>query len=371
MSVTEGQALHRVVVAYEDAERWLLRLLAEAVEAGNHGSAAHYEAQADSLGRLLKQATEYLDKVNSGLLPDTVETMREAIAAGAREAVTTIPGGDVVGYASTVPSESIMALTGEAGTAMASQSRAALRSVADAYRHITHRVATRGLTSGAPVTTLIQDALNEYAARGITTFVDGAGRKWSMASYAEMTIRTAASRASNEGRRAAFLDHGIELIRTSHHRTSHPWCAPYQGRILSLTGQTGDVPVQDRVTGEMITVHVTASLAEAEANGYHHANCRHQDHAYIPGFPIPDPPDFDPGEFEALKRQREIERHIRHWKNRGAVALTPREKAAAKTKIKAWQKAQRDHVAAHPYLSRDHHREQIRTGRAEDALPPR
>lgn len=96
-------------------------------------------------------------------------------------------------------------------------------------------------------------------------------------------------------------------------------------------------------------------------------NCAHIDTAYIPGTDIPDYPDVPEEEHEEKQRQRAIERNIRHWKRREAVAITPAAQQQAKAKVRAWQAAQRAHVKKFPYLRRNYARERLWTGNAGNA----
>ncbi|MEV0444513.1 phage minor capsid protein [Streptomyces spectabilis] len=72
--------------------------------------------------------------------------------------------------------------------------------------------------------------------------------------------------------------------------------------------------------------------------------------------------ESDPGGYEAGQRQRAIERHIRRYKRREAAALPPRSPARRPGKVRQWQGAMRDHLAAHPDLRRLRHREQVGAG---------
>lgn len=93
-------------------------------------------------------------------------------------------------------------------------------------------------------------------------------------------------------------------------------------------------------------------------------NCRHRDTAYTAGDKKPTHPtvseEQNTAQYEASQRQRSIERTIRRWRKREAVALTPHDRLLARNKIREWNAAQKQHVNAHPYLSRWRHREQIR-----------
>lgn len=65
-----------------------------------------------------------------------------------------------------------------------------LRKANDAYQQVMSH-ATTGLLAGTDTRMQAsQKMLNEFASKGITTFVDKAGRNWDLSSYAEMCART-------------------------------------------------------------------------------------------------------------------------------------------------------------------------------------
>ena len=93
-------------------------------------------------------------------------------------------------------------------------------------------------------------------------------------------------------------------------------------------------------------------------------NCRHSLSAYLPGVTTRPPHRPTPGTtYEDTQRQREIERHIRAWKRRQVAALNDDARRRAGAYVRKWQKAMREHVAAHPDLRRKPQREQIGTAR--------
>lgn len=63
--------------------------------------------------------------------------------------------------------------------------------------------------------------------------------------------------------------HGEDLIQISYHTSTCEMCAPRNGKVLSLTGQTPGYP----------------TLAEAEGAGLFHPNCRHASSLFIPESP--------------------------------------------------------------------------------------
>ena len=68
-----------------------------------------------------------------------------------------------------------------------------LRATSDVYRQVIARVTAQGLAGEYTRRQAAQAALNLFADRGITGFVDVAGRRWNLPSYAEMACRTAAT----------------------------------------------------------------------------------------------------------------------------------------------------------------------------------
>lgn len=352
-----------IIRAFQDVEAWLLRQIALAVARGADGTAGHYQARLGEVQALLTAVDQRLATLEAGLAELVEETIGSGWEQGAVQAVATVPDG----VPPTVPTGAVAALTAETTTALVSQRPAILRSVQDSYRRVVQQVTTRAVVSGAPIDTIVQDALDKFATRGITSFTDRAGKRWSLDSYTRMALRTSRNRAMNEGRRESFQANGITLIQTSWHEAPAPVCEPYQGRILSLDGIAGERVVWDRVNDREMTVHVTATLEEAEANGYHHPNCAHVDTAYIPGQPVPEPPEVDPDDYVQSQRQRAIERHIRHWKKRQMVAVTPQAEAKAKAKVRAWQAAQRRHVEQNWFLRRNYSRERLFQGNGQNA----
>lgn len=349
----------RVVEAYRDAELYLLRLIAEAVEGS--GTQRHYLNQQAELNRLLKLAQARLDQLTGHLDQAVLEELEAEYAAAVREAIAQTP----TPVPSLVPTAAVEATALDTATVIASQHQTILRTVHDRYRHAAQTAITRALVSGESNTQTVQTMLNRMADTGITGFVDRAGRRWDMGTYADMAVRTGRMRALNQGHMDGWQQAGVELVRVSQHPASHPWCYPFQGKLLAIQGSAGPHTLTDRVTGETVTVTAVATFDEAVSRGYRHPNCRHSEGAYIPGFTTNQPEVVDEAEnerqYKALQRQRQIERNIRQWRKREAVALTPEQQAYAKRKVRAWQATQRDHIKTHSYLTRRYEREKLRT----------
>ncbi|MEW1638645.1 phage minor capsid protein [Streptomyces sp. NPDC093801] len=249
------------------------------------------------------------------------------------------------------------------------------RAVLDTFRGVTARAAGTQLLTGITRRAAAQRALDEFAARGVSGFVDRAGRSWELAAYAEMAVRSVTARAAIDGHIDAMAEVGQGLVIVSDAPLECPLCAPWEGEVLALTGPPGPRTVRTehavQPTGlrgllappRTVAVHIAGSLPEARAAGLFHPNCRHSLSLYLPGVTTRPPQHATPGTtYEDTQRQRAIERHIRRWKRAEAAAMDDAARTRARAKVRAWQTAAREHVAAHEHIVRQSAREQI--GRA-------
>lgn len=168
-----------------------------------------------------------------------------------------------------------------------------------------------------------QKALNLLADQGIVKFIDRSGREWTLDSYVDMGIRTGIANASRAGFINSMTDRGKDLVFVSAHRGACHLCTPWEGKVLSLSGDNTNYP----------------SLQDAMNSGLFHPNCAHILFEYIEGFS--DLISYDSPENDALyqdrQEQRYLERNLRKWKRRQAAAITPEEKQKTKMYVKRWR----------------------------------
>ena len=81
------------------------------------------------------------------------------------------------------------------------------------YDDIVNRIAAAPPESDTARRRIAQQVLNEYKQRGITGFVDKAGRRWNMVSYVEMATRTAASELAARAHLNELQRAGIDVVR--------------------------------------------------------------------------------------------------------------------------------------------------------------
>ncbi|PNG17488.1 phage minor capsid protein [Streptomyces cahuitamycinicus] len=247
------------------------------------------------------------------------------------------------------------------------------RAVLDVFRGVVSRVAAGPLLGIETRRQASQRALDKFARRGVTGFTDRSGRNWELAAYAEMAVRSVTARAAVEGHIDALAEIGVGLVIVSDAPLECELCAPWEGEVLTLSGPPGpqSLRVDHAVQPERlfaptrtVVVHVAGSLIEARAAGLFHPNCRHSLSAYLPGVTTRPPHHPTPGTtYEDTQRQRAIERTIRAWKRRQVAAMDDAQRRRAGAYVRKWQKAAREHVAAHPDLRRKPQREQIGTAR--------
>ena len=349
---------------YEDAELRLLGIIARQLADGLDapGWAERKLSAVQSLRRASQQVVTYLD---DAVRLDVFEAVAEAYNVGHRSALAEL--GALSDQARqlvddlTPNAQAVDRLAEQAVNVVTSRHSAILRTVVDQYRQVVSEVTATPLLGTGTRRQATQDAMTRFADRGITSFVDRAGRRWQLTSYAEMAVRTSVARAATEAHARTLTEAGVELVVVSNAPRECPLCRPWEGKILTLTGPGGarTVEVEHAVEdGRMVRVRVAGSLEQARAAGLQHPNCRHSTSAYTPGITRVDRAEPDPDGYEAGQRQREIERHIRKYKRRAAAATTPEGKRAAEAKVRQWQKAMRGHLAAHPDLRRLRHREQ-------------
>ncbi len=140
------------------------------------------------------------------------------------------------------------------------------RRVDDIFRTVQLEMASASAMGYEGVKEAARNIRDELLDRGIGFFKDSAGKLWNLETYAEMAAITVTTEARNRGTWNEFAEHGEDLVIVSIHPMSCPKCEPWQGVVLSLSGNTPGYP----------TIH------DAMADGLFHPRCRHSTVLYIP-----------------------------------------------------------------------------------------
>lgn len=349
---------------YAEAEERLLGIIARQLADG-FDSPQWAERKLGAVQALRRSAQTVVDSLEQAVTADVFDVTAQAYNVGHRAGVAELGALDddarrLVDDV-TPNAQAVDRLAQQTVDRVTDTHRSIVRTVVDKFREIVAHVAATPLLGTGTRRQATQDAMQRFADQGITSFVDKAGRRWKLTSYAEMAVRTAVGRAATEGHMRTLESAGVDLVTVSNAPRECPLCRPWEGKVLTISGPDGSHAIEvDHATedGRTVRVNVAGSLDAARRAGLQHPNCRHSVSAYTPGITRTDNATPDPAGYEAGQRQRAIERNIRKHKNRAAAAVDPVAQRAANAKVRQWQSAMRDHLAEHPDLRRLRAREQ-------------
>lgn len=330
----------RLEQLYADVEVSLLRYIAKRLARGL-GDDDWAVKRLGEAGVVRSRARRIVSSLQRERDKEIVRMVVAAHAAGAESAARTT---GIAATIATVDSEAasralVHALSGNLSQA----DLRILRSADDIYRRVIANVTARGLADEFTRRAAAQAALDMFADTGITGFTDMAGRNWSLASYTEMAARTSIHNAERQGVIDGVRATGRDLVMISGSPACCDLCAPWEGQVVSLDGMTTGYP----------------TLSDAEADGVFHPGCRHTVAPYVEGLTRADYyQQGDPERYAAEQQQRYLERGLRQWKRREALALDPTQAQLAQNKIGEWRRRLEEHVTKHD-LPREREREQI------------
>ena len=139
------------------------------------------------------------------------------------------------------------------------------RQVQDIYRKVGLENAQSRLIEGEAYKKASAKMKAQLITQKIHAFKDAAGRMWTLDSYCTMVARTTTREAVTFGTMNRALAGGYDLVMISEHHPTCELCAPLQGKVYSLTGQTPGYPLYEN----FVPVH---------------PNCLHNIRVYIPRY---------------------------------------------------------------------------------------
>jgi hypothetical protein len=110
----------------------------------------------------------------------------------------------------------------------------------------------------------IKDNIAGQLRSGMIALKDKSGKTWSIDAYASMLARTKMTETTNLGLENQLIKSGYDLVQVTRHGSVCKLCAPWEGKILSITGATPGYP----------------TVAQARAEGLSHPNCKHREVPY-------------------------------------------------------------------------------------------
>lgn len=141
------------------------------------------------------------------------------------------------------------------------------RELRDKIRKAQLEVTEKKLTTGQTIKQTKENLIRKLSNQGIASYTDSAGRKWTLDRYAEMSARTVTAEATNKGTFNQLRSMDRDLVQLSSHSSPCPVCAPLEGRVYSLSGNSERFP----------------SITNALPNRYGviHPNCVHRFMPYV------------------------------------------------------------------------------------------
>ncbi|MCQ1951611.1 phage minor capsid protein [Arthrobacter sp. zg-Y859] len=317
---------------YAEAETLLLQRIANALAAGSDAP-EWVEQKLLNIHFLQRQMDKILADLGAGV-PGAVEKAigfaynRGIATAGAELTSVGLING---AFNAVQPTGAVTALVAETMRFIEPAQFQIRRAAMDIYQQVITQVTAQTTLGTATRREASRLALTRFAKQGITGFRDTAGRRWNMASYAEMAVRSSTASAMLQGHTDRIQELGVDTVIVSNAPEECAICRPFEGKVLSLSGRTMG-RLSDGKT-------VYASLAKAKGDGLYHNNCRHSHSIYLPGITKARTDTADP-EGNALRaKQRAYERRIRELKRETAIAESygDAEARVAKGKLRAKQ----------------------------------
>lgn len=224
--------------------------------------------------QILAQIEKILEESGQDVTKWLEKEMPEYYKTGADHAVKQLDniGAEVAvseGF-NKVHKETITALIDDSsrafGESLSGVGRSANMILGKATREILTQEMAKGLTAGEALRTVKNQIVGMIEETGIGALVDKSGKTWQLDTYAEMLFRTKAVEARNRGLVNRVAENDYDLVQVSQHGGACDACEAWEGKILSVTGKTKGYE----------------TVADAEADGLFHPNCRHAINVIIP-----------------------------------------------------------------------------------------
>lgn len=328
-------------------------------------------ARLAEIQQVRKQAVSVLAKVNSSMTSKINGAFGAAYKGGEWAALKDAAGflpEKPTAVSSAARQAAVRAAANAMTGGMAQTMPKLLRQLEDDYARVINDTVLRVQAGSGDRRTQTGRALEQLFGMGVKT---GPGGKMNLPDYVTMAMRTGVAQTSIAGHMDTLGANGLDLVYIQPGPRHCDQCDEWSNKPLwRTTGPTGQQYTENLVDGKQYRVMVWGTLDQARAAGWGHPNCRCNVGAFIPGatvLPKPRPP-WDKEGYEAQQKQRGIERKIREWKVRGALATSAADVAKANGKVALWQEAMRSLLKEHPALKRQARRESA-TGTYGPGMP--
>ncbi len=243
---------------------------------------------------------------------------------------------------------------------MARADQAIHRKMEDVYRQTIYNAKIQLANGAISLDKAIDIATEDFLKKGINciAYKDKNGeilRYVSIATYAEMALRTAQHRAKLLGEGSKRDELGEHLVFVSSHANCCKLCYVWQGQVL--IDDVYSHPSYDYISKYKGKYKL---LSQAIKAGLLHPNCRHTLATYFKRITrLPQIYDKEEvlGNYENEQKQRRLENKIRQAKRVLVGCVDEENKKQAKQHLMKCQKELRDFLKEHPEFKRHSHRE--------------
>ena len=261
------------------------------------------------------------------------------------------------------------ALVGETQKSMTKATHAALRMANDQYRSIIFGAQVFYNAGAGTLWQAVDMASKRFLQAGLNCIEYRNGNRVNIASYAEMALRTANTRAYLHGEAAKREQYGIHTVIVNRHNAACPLCVPFQGRVFIDDVWGGGTAAEAQVQGYPL-------LSEAMEAGLYHPNCKDGHTTFFVGINRWYPPTERMKEeqvrrYNLQQQQRYHERQIRKYKRLTQDTMDEKQRIKYTRKLHEWQNRTQKLIDANPtILRRSSPREQLRNIPEELGITP-
>jgi hypothetical protein len=235
----------RLVVQYAQAKRRVDRLLDQAIARGAKGTAAYRRQQQLALERAIRRLSrtspELIERairnsyLDGATLADAVLKPEQPFASAAQ--------GRFFG----AHEQAAAAMAGRLDNRLVAARLTIGRQADDVFAKVIEQEVSSGILGGLTRREVSSTIAAELRREGTTAFVDKAGRRWALDTYAEVAARTATREAVTVGTANRMLELGADLVTITQHANACDICKPFEGRTFSLTGETEGYPKAEKL----------------------------------------------------------------------------------------------------------------------------
>jgi len=180
------------------------------------------------------------------------------------------------------------------------------------YLDVVNQTVGKVLAGAVTPQQALREEARKWAQKGVPALIDKAGKRWSTEAYLNMVMRSTVNNVARDMQDARMDEYGVDLFEVSSHLGARPGCAPFQGRIFSISGTHPNYPAFSTTT-------------YGDPAGLFGVNCRHIKYPFIEGFSIQRNKPYDEKKnrevYEQSQQQRHLERNIRNAKRELAMMM--------------------------------------------------